>query len=1038
MNERKLFKEINIIKSKQKRYKVKQKKSSSGITLIALVISIIVMLILAGVSLNAVIGDNGIITQAQNATYMQSVAVLEEYLNNYYVEHYEEMQDENNSKVIQLKALEPNWFFGTSLGYIPDSDGNALYLINKQGLPEDIRTQLKGGDAGEKTYSDYANLNDVYGVTGNLQVYYCQNGKSTILGAGIESLDKDNPARIVLDTNSSLGKNLLEYDLDGDGKINSQEVKSIKELNLNSESGITSLEGISNLISLETLTIENINLQNLKGIENCSKLYYIFFKGATVEDYSELKNIRNSLKYLYLYNIDDNEFSKLCSETTGIGKCDFTKLEYLAVVGNTTYINSTQTPLDTTIYGSTSSSKSSKTITNIEPFKNLSDTTKKSVKYLSLQNNNINSLNGIEDFSNLLLLRVEYNNLTNLAGVGKLTNLNYLYAVGMKSLTSLDTFEENSKLVYLIAMDNSLVTLKGLENCNQITKVWTKNNNFGDGLEGDVKNPSIDSMASMQNKKSLNLIDVRNSTKLKWVDYLSNNTSIRFLFLDGCNSMDGTSFASLKNIINNCTNMDYPANYALSLLDNNLKKLNLENQTIKKSVFESLKNKTNLTHLALKNLNITDEVGNKLSVAETNTLLNEVLSTMTGIQYLQVYSDGDYSTKNLSSIDFINGGKITKLIEFDLRGTAVTDLSNVNNYAKGIRTLILNNENIDLSKIQDTISNICVNKGVNSYFVESNLTEAGLLLYNANLCKKLEGLSNITGLYIKSGDYTYVPEELDLSGCTSLKNIITYSAFNDIKKLKLPASIESMSLSYERNAYIDFSLCTKLTKIELLDNTANTDAQLEYIFNSIKELPLLKSLTIDNATQGSINSLDILEILKDTNIEEFTFKGRSSKYVLNDSNGLKYLRNLKNLTLTYTNIRDLEALKPIYSETGELISGCPNLQTININYSKIFNLDVLSNIPSLKSVTVSNSNVSSIANFSKLINLETLDLSNNCLYNLGSYVNSNGETISYNVLEKLATLNKNAKLKNLYLAGNNIDDFSKIKDGTNFTDYSGW
>ena len=57
----------------------------NGITLIALVISIIVMLILAGVSLNAVIGDNGIITQAQNATYMQSVAVLEEYLNTYYV-----------------------------------------------------------------------------------------------------------------------------------------------------------------------------------------------------------------------------------------------------------------------------------------------------------------------------------------------------------------------------------------------------------------------------------------------------------------------------------------------------------------------------------------------------------------------------------------------------------------------------------------------------------------------------------------------------------------------------------------------------------------------------------------------------------------------------------------------------------------------------------------------------------------------------------------------------------------------------------------
>ena len=58
----------------QKRKKV---YSANGITLIALVISIIVMLILAGVSLNATIGDNGIITQAQNATYMQSIAALE-------------------------------------------------------------------------------------------------------------------------------------------------------------------------------------------------------------------------------------------------------------------------------------------------------------------------------------------------------------------------------------------------------------------------------------------------------------------------------------------------------------------------------------------------------------------------------------------------------------------------------------------------------------------------------------------------------------------------------------------------------------------------------------------------------------------------------------------------------------------------------------------------------------------------------------------------------------------------------------------------
>jgi hypothetical protein len=51
-----------------------------GITLIALVITIIVMLILAGVSLNAMIGNNGVITQAQKATYAQKVAKYKEEL----------------------------------------------------------------------------------------------------------------------------------------------------------------------------------------------------------------------------------------------------------------------------------------------------------------------------------------------------------------------------------------------------------------------------------------------------------------------------------------------------------------------------------------------------------------------------------------------------------------------------------------------------------------------------------------------------------------------------------------------------------------------------------------------------------------------------------------------------------------------------------------------------------------------------------------------------------------------------------------------
>ena len=57
----------------------RQKKKENGITLIALVISIIVMLILAGVSLNATVGENGIITRAQEAAEASKKAsIIEE------------------------------------------------------------------------------------------------------------------------------------------------------------------------------------------------------------------------------------------------------------------------------------------------------------------------------------------------------------------------------------------------------------------------------------------------------------------------------------------------------------------------------------------------------------------------------------------------------------------------------------------------------------------------------------------------------------------------------------------------------------------------------------------------------------------------------------------------------------------------------------------------------------------------------------------------------------------------------------------------
>ena len=56
----------------------KIKKINSGITLIALIITIIVLLILAGVSINALVGENGIISQSMNARFLNEITEVQE------------------------------------------------------------------------------------------------------------------------------------------------------------------------------------------------------------------------------------------------------------------------------------------------------------------------------------------------------------------------------------------------------------------------------------------------------------------------------------------------------------------------------------------------------------------------------------------------------------------------------------------------------------------------------------------------------------------------------------------------------------------------------------------------------------------------------------------------------------------------------------------------------------------------------------------------------------------------------------------------
>ena len=53
-------------------------KKETGITLVSLVVTIIILIILAGISINTLVGDNGIITKAQHAKENTLLAQEEE------------------------------------------------------------------------------------------------------------------------------------------------------------------------------------------------------------------------------------------------------------------------------------------------------------------------------------------------------------------------------------------------------------------------------------------------------------------------------------------------------------------------------------------------------------------------------------------------------------------------------------------------------------------------------------------------------------------------------------------------------------------------------------------------------------------------------------------------------------------------------------------------------------------------------------------------------------------------------------------------
>lgn len=122
----------------------KANKYRKGITLIALVITIIVLIILAGVSINLVLGEDGIFKRAVEAREKtEQAAINEQAMLNSVYEEMTKLDNEDPTKTVEEAKTEGTYFDKKT--ELKDSDGNKVVVPEGFKIAEDSGNNVTEG-----------------------------------------------------------------------------------------------------------------------------------------------------------------------------------------------------------------------------------------------------------------------------------------------------------------------------------------------------------------------------------------------------------------------------------------------------------------------------------------------------------------------------------------------------------------------------------------------------------------------------------------------------------------------------------------------------------------------------------------------------------------------------------------------------------------------------------------------------------------------------------------------------------------------------
>ncbi|MCI8444477.1 MAG: hypothetical protein HFJ37_04900 [Clostridia bacterium] len=231
----------------------KKKTTTKGITLISLVITIIVLLILSGITIATLTGDNGILTKANDAKIKTAVGAVKEAL------LLEQVEKNIKKEKVTPETLLADGRVNRIVQQTADENYYMYYAL-KEGAVEGMQGLGKG---------NVASLKDVFLIDDNLNIkYIASNGKEYGDNINYKILEDETEIRFV---SKAFSEYVSKISGVSEENMKFKWMKNQIELIID-DSSITNLEDLVFFPNLEKLTLINLNLDNLSGIDYCKKI----------------------------------------------------------------------------------------------------------------------------------------------------------------------------------------------------------------------------------------------------------------------------------------------------------------------------------------------------------------------------------------------------------------------------------------------------------------------------------------------------------------------------------------------------------------------------------------------------------------------------------------------------------------------------------------------------------------------------------------------------------------------------------------------